>query len=99
MKTRDQSEDRQQSRYIVFGKETAEGVRYGVKARTGEVLMAPVQDADIATAWAANQDKLDEANAARKAAMAPSTRLPVTPEEDEAYGNLGAVANRFTSVV
>lgn len=64
--TRDQSEDRQQSRYIVFGKETPFGVLYGVKGRDGEDVIPAEFSAEVATAWAIEADNVDLA--ARKAA-------------------------------
>lgn len=64
---RDQSEDRAQSRCIVFGKETPNGVRYGVKGRDGEDVIPPTFSAEVATAWAIEADNVDLA--ARKAAM------------------------------
>lgn len=69
MKNRDQSEDRAQSRYIVFGQETPAGLRFGVQLRTGAIVIPAQLSSGGAVKSSLIFDRMAQQNAARKASM------------------------------
>lgn len=59
MQLRDQSEDRPQSNNIIVGKQTPNGVKFGVLGRDGQYAVEPVYPAQSAVAIAALADEYD----------------------------------------